>query len=103
MLMNDNYYEQMDETLNDVMVDLSKQHKAAIFKKKDMEHQKQQALERKIAEEKEAKEARKRKREMLREINRLDLLKNAILKEILKEAQHEEFATKMQVYDVRDQ
>ena len=38
MLMNDNYYEQMDETLNDVMVDLSKQHKAAIFKKKDMEH-----------------------------------------------------------------
>ena len=92
----------MDETLNEVMVDLSKEHKAAIFKKKDMEHQKHQAKERQIAEEKEAKEARKRKRAQLREIHRLDQLKKAILDEVLKIATHEEFGTKMQIYDVRD-
>ena len=59
-------------------------------------------MEKKRAEEKEAKEARKRKRAQLREIDRLDKLKNAILKEVIKESSQEDFATKMQVYDVRD-
>ena len=96
------HHDSVDDVLNGSMSALGASHKQAIFEELDKRNKAAKAQQRRRQEEAEAKAARKKRRAQLREQHRLELLRDAILAEIVVAARKEEYAPKMRIYDVRD-
>lgn len=84
------------------MISMAKLHKTAIIKEQNRRAEKKKAELQKKLQEEDEKRIRKEKRAALREEHRLTNLQEALLNQVILNADHQEYQPKMRIYDVRD-